>query len=695
MKHSMRIRHRIGLLATVFACLLGIFLPGDHAFAQTQCTDQEMPTGGLTEIHAIACTTDELSDNRMAESNVSIRTATAETTGETEPVYAEDCYHSTHGYEVLNEAEKEVYNALKTSAHTFYTEDTDAPEITYAGGAMHYFSAVDNPNYALDSESIVKVLSMFRNDNPLYFFVGNYLLYSTITISGQTYITQFYISCVDDYADGDLRQEKIQAIETGIAQAEQAMVGYTTSLEKTRAAHDWIRDNNTYQYTETDEADDTVISHTILGIFDASYRYGVCEGYAKAFQLLLNAANVPNFYVTGHGNTALHAWNTAKMDDGFYYYFDVTWNDTARTDDYFAAGQTDFFEEHTPFTSEGEAWQYLYDTPDVPDASYQPETAIPYTDGNFTYCLYDTYAVLTSYTGQDEVLVVPDSANGLPVTQIKGAFAGNTSLQSVYLPESIQTLSYSSRSDSDVGAFEGCTRLEYIQMPTRLHRIEYRTFYQCEKLPSCILPSTVQQLGAYALENCDSLALLVVYSKTCSFLSASSITASATLYGYENSTTHFYADAFERTFYLLSDEEDTTTTISNITTTKATETSAILSETTEDSSTDTTIVSNSLPVTSSTATLPISESTTIASSTLSEKSVSYPITYGDIDRDGVCEINDLVLMHHYLIGNIHFSDAQKASMDCYYDGQINTKDSVSYMRYLTGLLSTLPIQPAA
>lgn len=53
------------------------------------------------------------------------------------------------------------------------------------------------------------------------------------------------------------------------------------------------------------------------------------------------------------------------MDDGYYYYFDVTWNDSTSSDKYFAAGETSFSKNHTPNTADGERWDYLYDLPDV------------------------------------------------------------------------------------------------------------------------------------------------------------------------------------------------------------------------------------------------------------------------------------------------------------------------------------------
>lgn len=60
----------------------------------------------------------------------------------------------------------------------------------------------------------------------------------------------------------------------------------------------------------------------------------VCEGYAKAFKMLCDAADIPCVIVTGTGFTSKtakegenHMWNYVQMEDGKWYAVDATWND--------------------------------------------------------------------------------------------------------------------------------------------------------------------------------------------------------------------------------------------------------------------------------------------------------------------------------------------------------------------------------
>ena len=54
---------------------------------------------------------------------------------------------------------------------------------------------------------------------------------------------------------------------------------------------------------------------------------GIWESYTRTFQLLLNFCEIDNIYVNGISGEENHSWNLAKMDDGNWYWFDLTWDD--------------------------------------------------------------------------------------------------------------------------------------------------------------------------------------------------------------------------------------------------------------------------------------------------------------------------------------------------------------------------------
>ena len=102
------------------------------------------------------------------------------TSPDEQAAYPEDIYSSTMGYDVLNDAQKSLYRKIKAAAHAFYTGTAAAEGVSYGSDEekLPCFAVVSNTDSSLSNEDTVKVISMFRNDNPMYFFVGNNYLYS-------------------------------------------------------------------------------------------------------------------------------------------------------------------------------------------------------------------------------------------------------------------------------------------------------------------------------------------------------------------------------------------------------------------------------------------------------------------------------------------------------------------------------------
>ena len=591
------------------------------------------------------------------------------TSPDEQAAYPEDIYSSTMGYDVLNDAQKSLYRKIKAAAHAFYTGTAAAEGVSYGSDEekLPCFAIVSNTDSSLSNEDTVKVISMFRNDNPMYFFVGNTYLYSMDYDfeTEENYVGAVYIACVEEYTSGTARQAERRALETQITAVREQVEAQDTAWAKARAANDWLCNSLTYAYDASGNPDDSMASHSIVGAFDERYCAAVCEGYAKAFQLLMNAAGVANAYIIGLGNGGGHAWNMAQMDDGYYYYFDVTWNDSTSSDKYFAAGETSFSKNHTPNTADGERWDYLYDLPDVSEDDGTDETGTVLTEEDFTYQLYTDHAVLTAYTGEDVFVSVPEEADGLPVTAIKGAFAGNTAVQLVDLPKTVTAVSYGT---GGIGAFENCTALQAVSM-ILTSRVEYHSFRNCSALQTATLPQTVNLVGAGVFAACTSLNTLRVYSSDCTFGAASAVPAETVLYGYAGSTAQAYAKKYDRTFLSFGTVTTAATTAATETTTTTTQTTTTTRATTQTTSDSTTATTTATTVTAGEILLP---------------------EVGDCNNDGVCRVDDLVLLNQYLLGSVQGSEVQRPAVDCNADGTVDSRDSQLLAMFLMQLIPRLP-----
>ncbi len=95
------------------------------------------------------------------------------------------------------------------------------------------------------------------------------------------------------------------------------------------AIHDWLAERITYG-----TASPSGSAHTITGALLDTYNHqGVCEAYAKLFQIFCGRWNIPCVVAVGRSTASTtvvdHMWNYVQLEDGNWYLVDVTWDDTA------------------------------------------------------------------------------------------------------------------------------------------------------------------------------------------------------------------------------------------------------------------------------------------------------------------------------------------------------------------------------
>jgi hypothetical protein len=105
---------------------------------------------------------------------------------------------------------------------------------------------------------------------------------------------------------------------------------------------------------------------------------------------------------------------------------------------------------------------------------------------------------ITKYTGTDTNVVIPQEINGRPVVSIgDDAFEGCTDLTSITIPSGVTRIGEL--------AFSRCTGLASITIPPRVTNIGYQAFKDCTGLTSITIPSSVTSIGSGAFSGCTSL----------------------------------------------------------------------------------------------------------------------------------------------------------------------------------------------
>ena len=146
-------------------------------------------------------------------------------------------------------------------------------------------------------------------------------------------------------------------------------------------------------------------------------------------------------------------------------------------------------------------------------------------DGRYYYKeANDGKIIITSYEPDDsEELVIPNNIAGRQVIGIGySAFYGCDKLRTITIPDGVANIDIyafeactalekinvpSSVKNIGVGAFYGCSSLKDFTVPAGISEIKYSTFYHCEALETIILPGTIRNIFTYAFDGCTSLTI--------------------------------------------------------------------------------------------------------------------------------------------------------------------------------------------
>ena len=177
------------------------------------------------------------------------------------------------------------------------------------------FATIDYSDLGLNSDEAIAVWSAYRIDHPLYYWFSSEITYTSKIIN---------LNVENEYKDSVVRSnynsEIYSKVETIVDKINSKTI-YLTLL----SLHDIIIYDADYAY-ESDGVtpSDATESHNIIGVLLNGF--GVCESYAKTYQMLLNYCGIENIYAWGYAGEA-HAWNLVKFEDGWYW-CDLTWDDT-------------------------------------------------------------------------------------------------------------------------------------------------------------------------------------------------------------------------------------------------------------------------------------------------------------------------------------------------------------------------------
>lgn len=198
------------------------------------------------------------------------------------------------------------------------------PPVYYAikAGLEDAQTKIDISEYIKEGTPADEVFSIFEEvlfDNPELFYLAH---------TGTKYWSNGVLEVAYNLPRGDLLVSKAELRARAQNIVNDVIKPGMTDYEKELALHDYVVAHTKYDqenYKNNTLPEDAFTAYGIL-----MKGTGVCEGYAKAMKMLLDAAGIENLVIIGDATdsqkTEKHAWNLVKLD-GEYYHLDTTWDD--------------------------------------------------------------------------------------------------------------------------------------------------------------------------------------------------------------------------------------------------------------------------------------------------------------------------------------------------------------------------------
>ncbi|MBE6986858.1 MAG: hypothetical protein E7433_05490 [Ruminococcaceae bacterium] len=347
------------------------------------------------------------------------------------PTYAvtyNDNYYYTQLTSKSNGAAlQKLYQRLDEQAMSFHFD-------TSRNAADNIAFSVTYSDLGISSDDAVQVWLYYRNDHPLYYWIGNEIQYSG---------AELHIITDKEYALGADRAKLNTNVTDAIKKYMDLIGGETSEYYIALILHDAVIQAIDYARDPIyNNPEDDAWAHNIIGVLGG--RGVVCEGYAKTYQLLLNAAGLDNIYVGGtagesSNNREAHAWNMAKMDDGQWYWFDLTWDD--RPSHYLGIGYQNFCVNDTQDTNWGECgWTaeklsflqtHIPDSVALPARSNhvfnqcnKPLLRDTFTVNGFSYIVNGVNTVQLTHVGLTGAISIPETVSYKGISFIVNAIGG-------------------------------------------------------------------------------------------------------------------------------------------------------------------------------------------------------------------------------------------------------------------------------
>lgn len=201
-------------------------------------------------------------------------------------------------YSKLDNAKKGLYTAIHNGISRF------EPKIVYIQDLKN--------EEELNAEEISDTLDFYMKDNPNVFFVSSKYTLEQSKVMHYQIIT---LNVSYQWNPEEINKNIIVLEDKINAVIAEKISSNMTDYQKELALHDYLLENTDYYYCE-DIADIPYEKHTAYSAL--INKSCVCDGFSKAYSLLLDKVGIDNIVVSGVVDNTTHSWNLVKLEDEWY-----------------------------------------------------------------------------------------------------------------------------------------------------------------------------------------------------------------------------------------------------------------------------------------------------------------------------------------------------------------------------------------
>ena len=221
---------------------------------------------------------------------------------------------STYSYDALpKEGEKLLYNRILENCYDISPDPTEG---------RYPMPRIELNGYSLSEAEVRTTSKALTDDHPEIFWL-------TGTIGFYTDESMTVIQTYSNFSPEEVGT-RVSAMRSAANAFYTSVPDDLSAFEREVMVHDFLID-----HVEYDKNVDTINldnnnpdTYTAYGAL--VNKVSVCEGYVRAFQMLLNGLGVECVGVIGESQNQMHIWNAVKLD-GSWYYVDPTWDDQEQT----------------------------------------------------------------------------------------------------------------------------------------------------------------------------------------------------------------------------------------------------------------------------------------------------------------------------------------------------------------------------